>query len=157
MHYLDFAGWLVFATWALSDLVPRYVMPLLHPVYDALEDMENGASPMGRLGTPISLLVQILISLILTWILTGWTAWCVLRCMAYAKNPATGKALYFITGFVCCEYALARIARADRYRGFFLSVFHFTMAMGAFIVYSINPAPIKEVYPWLVRWMGLDL
>ena len=28
------------------------------------------------------------------------------------------------------------------------------MAMGAFIVYSVNPASIRKMYPWLVRWMG---
>lgn len=157
MHYLDFAGWLIFITWIVSDMIPRYIMPLLYPAYDALEELRGGAWGMGRLGAPLSLAIQILISLTLTWILTGWSAWCVLRCMAYTRGMETGRALYFLSGFVCCEYALAKIARADRYRGFFLSVFHFSMAMGAFIVYSINPTPIGTVYPWLARWMGIPL
>ncbi len=157
MHYLDFAGWLVFIAWIVSDTVPRYLMPLLYPVYDALEEMRNGAWGLGRLGAPLSLIVQILLSLTLAWILTAWSAWCVLRCMAYTHGMATGKAPYFLTGFLCCEYALTRMAMADRHRGFFLSVFHFAMAMGAFVVYSITPAPIGEVYPWLVRWMGVRL
>lgn len=158
MHYLDFIGWFLFITWIVSATIPRYLMPfLLYPVYDALEELRGGAWGTAGLGTPLSLVIQILISLALAWLLTGWSAWCVLRCLVYTQGMETGRALYFITGFILCEYALARMAQADRYRGFFLSVFHFSMAMGAFIVYSINPAPIGKVYPWLARWMGIDL
>ena len=59
MHYLNFAGWLVFITWIVSDTVPRCLMPLLYPVYDALEEMRLGAWGTGRLGTPLSLTIQI--------------------------------------------------------------------------------------------------
>ena len=46
------------------------------------------------------------------------------------------------------------MAKFDKYRGFFMSVFHFAIAMGAFIVFSQNYAAIKVYYPWLIRLMG---
>ncbi len=157
LHYLDFAGWLVFIAWIASDMVPRHIMPLLYPVYDALEGLRSEDGGMGSLGAPLSLLIQILLSMALAWVLTGWSAWCVLRCIVYTRGMPAGRVQYYLTGLVCCEFVLSRMAKADRYRGFFLSVFPFAMSMGAFIVYSVNPTPIAKAYPWLVRWMGLHL
>jgi hypothetical protein len=65
--------------------------------------------------------------------------------------------LHFFIGFLCCEYALARMTNAEKYRGFFMSVLHFTFAMGAFVIFSMNPQPIKDYYPWLVGYMGVDI
>ena len=143
-------------TWIVADTVPRYVMPQLHSVYDILEELAGGGWGTGRLGRPLSLLIQIVFSLTLAYVLTIWSTWCVLRCISYTQAPGTGRAWYFITGFICCEYALGRMAKVDRYRGFFMSVFHFTIPMGAFIVFTVNPVAIKEYFPWLMRWMGVD-
>ena len=157
MHYFKFVGWLAFAAWILSDTASRYLIPRLYPIYDALEELSSGAWNTGKAGRFLSLVVQILLSLALTWLLTAWSAWCVLRCMAFTQGMESGRFLYFLSGFVCCEYALAKMAKTDRYRSFFMSIFHFTMAMGAFVVYGMNPHAIKEVYPWLARWMGVNL
>ncbi|WP_314717263.1 hypothetical protein [uncultured Fretibacterium sp.] len=154
LNYLEFAGWLILITWIASYVFPRYIMPSLHPLCDALEELHGGSGGMGFLGAPLSLLFQIILSLALTWLLTGWSAWCVLYCRAYTRGMTTGRIQYYLTGLFCCEFALSRMAKADRYRGFFLSVLPFAMAMGAFIVYSVNPASIRKMYPWLVRWMG---
>ena len=89
MHYLNFAGWLVFITWIVSDTVPRCLMPLLYPVYDALEEMRLGAWGTGRLGTPLSLTIQILISLTLAWILTGVVG--LVRAPLHGLYPGNGK------------------------------------------------------------------
>lgn len=156
MHYLNFTSWLFFMTWVIADSVPRYVLPRLFPVYDALEELETGGWGTERLGKPLSLTIQILLSLSLAYILTIWSTWCVLRCIVFTRVPDTSRALYFVTGFICCEYALGKIAKADRHRGFFISVFPYTMAMGAFVVFSMNYQPMKEAFPWLIRWMGVN-
>jgi hypothetical protein len=78
-----------------------------------------------------------------------WSVWCVLRCFTYTQGLETGRAAYFVTGFLCCEYALGKIAKAGKYRGFFISVLPFAMAMGAFVVFTVNPRPIFEAFPWL--------
>jgi hypothetical protein len=85
----------------------------------------------------------------------SWAVWCVLRYFAYTKGLDSRRALYFVTALLCCEYPLGKLAKADRYRGFFMSVFHFAMGMGAFVVFVINPIPIKEAYPWLMRLTGV--
>jgi hypothetical protein len=156
MYYISFVGWLFFMTWFLSDTIPRHVLPQLHSVYDALEDLKTGSWGTGRLGAPLSLIIQIVLSGFLAYVLTIWPTWIVLRCIAYTQTPGTGRMLYFGTGFLCCEYALGKMAKADRFRGFFMSVFPFVMPMGAFVVFTMNPAPIKESYPWLLRLMGVD-
>jgi hypothetical protein len=157
MNYLGFAGWLFFLTWIVADTIPRYVLPSLHSVYDALEELDAGAWGTGRLGAPLSLLIQAVLSAFLAYVLTTWSTWCVLRCIVYTQTLESGKSFYFITGFLCCEYALGKMAKADRHRGFFMSVFHFVMAMGAFVVFAMNPAPIKTAFPWLLRLMDIDL
>ncbi|NLL36610.1 MAG: hypothetical protein GX256_03695 [Fretibacterium sp.] len=157
MHYLKFAGWLAFITWIVSDTTCRYLIPLLSPVYDALEELRSGAWNTGKAGPLLSLIIQIGLSLALAWLLTTWSSWCVLFCMTHTQSMETGRFLYSFTGFLFCEYALAKMAKVDRYRSFFMSIFHFTMAMGAFVVYSMNPTSIRSLYPWLARWMGVSL
>jgi hypothetical protein len=143
-------------TWIVADTVPRYILPKLASVWEALEELNAGGWRTGIPGRPLSFVIQIIISISLAYILAAWSAWCVLRCISYTRSPETGRMLYFITGFVCCEYALYKMAKADRYRGFFMSVFHFTMGMGAFVVFAINPLPMQDAYPWLLRWMGIS-
>jgi hypothetical protein len=156
VNYLSFVGWLLFVTWILADSVPRFVLPRLHTLYDILGELASGGWGAGRWGNPLSLIIQIVLSGFLAYALTTWSVWCVLRCFAYTRAPETSGLLYFGTGFLCCEFALGKMARADRHRGFFMSVFHYTMAMGAFVVFSMNPLPIKDFYPWLTRLMGVD-
>ncbi|MDR1377812.1 MAG: hypothetical protein LBJ36_02010 [Synergistaceae bacterium] len=156
MNYLSFAGWLLFATWILADSVPRFVLPRLHAIYDALEELASGGWGTGRWGSPLSLVIQVVLSGFLAYLLTIWSVWCVLRCFTYTRFPGTSGVLYFGVGFLCCEYALGKMARAGRYRGFFMSVFHYAMGMGAFVVFAMNPLPIKDFYSWLMRLMGVD-
>jgi hypothetical protein len=155
MNYLRFTGWLAFAAWVLADSLPRFVLPQLHTLYDALEELASGGWGTGRWGASLSLAIQVILSGFLAYALTTWSVGCVLWCFVHTRAPETSGLLYFGTGFLCCEYALGKMARADRYRGFFMSVFHYTMAMGAFVVFAINPLPIKDSYPWLMRLMGV--
>ena len=156
MNYFRFSGWLFFMTWIISDSIPRYVTPHLHSIYDTFEELERGAWNTGRLGAPLSLTLQIILSFALAYILSTWSVWCLLRCFSYTRVPETSRALYFLTGFVCCEYALGKMAKADRYRGFFMSVFHFSISMGTFVVFSMNPLQLKTYFPWLLRLMGME-
>ena len=155
MNYLRFLGWLMFMTWVIADGFPRYVLPRLAAVYDALEELAAGGWGTKRFGAGLSLAVQIPVSFSLAYIFTIWSAWCVLMCMAYTQDPAGGRFLYYITAFFCCEYALGKMAKADRHRGFFMSILPFVMPMGAFVVFAMNPLPLEDAYPWLMRWMGI--
>jgi hypothetical protein len=156
MNYFGFVGWLSFLAWIIADTVSRYILPQMDSVYDALEELSAGGWGTGRAGFFLSFAVQVLLSAAFAYILTTWSAWCVLRCFVYTRE-VENKALYFVTGFLCCECALGKMAKAGRYRSFFMSVFHFTMAMGAFVVFSMNPKPLQEAYPWLTRLMGVEL
>ena len=156
MNYVGFAGWLFFMTWVVADTIPRYVMPRLAHVCDTLEDLAAGGWGTGRQGFFLSMAIQIVLSAALAYILMTWSAWCVLRCIVYTRTPGTGRALYIATGFLCCEYALGKIAKAGRYRGFFISVLPLAMAMGAFVVFTVNPRPIAEAFPWLAALMGVS-
>ncbi|MDR1648942.1 MAG: hypothetical protein LBR71_01665 [Synergistaceae bacterium] len=149
MNYIGFAGWLFFMTWVMADTIPRYVAPHLGSVCDTLENLASGGWGTGRMGFFLSLATRIVLSAFLTYILMSWSVWCVLRCFAYTQGLETGRALYFVTGFLCCEYALGKIAKVGKYRGFFISVLPFAMAMGAFVVFTVNPRPIAEAFPWL--------
>ena len=143
-------------TWVVSDTVPRYILPRLSGVYDALEDLSKGAFCAKNLGVPLSFAIQVVLSVSLAYILTIWSTWCVLRYFMYTRGMDSGRWLYAITGFLCCEYALGKMARADRYRGFFMSVLHYTLAMGAYVVFTLNPTPIAAAYPWLMRLVGFE-
>ena len=137
-------------------MVPRYILPQLERVYDTLEELSRGAFCSRKLGAPLSKAIQIVLSVSLAYILTAWPVWCVLRYFAYMKGMESGKFLYSMTGFLCCEYALGKMAKAHNYRSFFMSVFHYTVAMGAYIVFTINPRPIMDAYPWLMRLMNFS-
>ena len=156
MNYLKFMGWLLFLTWIVSDSVPRYLLPRLESCYDTLEELAAGGWGTGRWGAGLSLIIQIVFSAFFAYILSIWSVWCVLRCFIFTQGM-DGRVIYFLSGFVCCEYALGKMARFGQYRGFFMSVFPYVMAMGTFIVFALNPLPIKETYPWLIEWMGAVL
>ena len=156
INYLKFTGWLFFMAWMVGDAVPRHILPQLERVFDTLEDLSGGAFCAKNLGFPLSFAIQIVISVSLAYILTIWPVWCVLRYFEYVRGMESGRVLYSITGFLCCEYALGKMARAHKYRGFFMSVFHYTFAMGAYVVFTINPRPITEAYPWLMRLVGFN-
>ena len=134
-------------------MVPRHVLPQLERVYDALEELAKGAHCGPRFGRVLSTVIQIVLSTALAYILTIWPTWCVLRYFIYTRGMETGRALYGVTGFIFCEYALGKMAKAHGYRGFFMSVFHFAFAMGAYVVFIMNPRPIVDVYPWLMEMM----
>jgi len=138
-------------TWIVSDTVPRYILPRLESAYNALEDLSRGAFCAKNFGRSLSLAIQVIISISLAYILTIWPVWCVLRYFTYTKGMDAGRWLYALTGFLCCEYALGKMAKAYRYRSFFMSVFHYTFAMGAYVVFTINPTPITTAYQWLMR------
>jgi hypothetical protein len=142
--------------WIIGDTVPRYVLPRLERVYDALEELEGGVFCAKKLGAPLSLAIQIVLSISLAYILTIWPVWCVLRYFTYVRGMESGKLLYSISGFLWCEYALGKMARAGKYRSFFMSVFHYTFSMGAYVVFTINPRPIINAYPWLMRLMDFS-
>ena len=156
INYLKFTGWLFFMTWMVSDSVPRYILPQLERVYDTLEELSGGAFCPKRIGGLLSFTIQIVLSISLAYSFTIWPVWCVLRYFTYVSGMDSGKYLYGITGFLCCEYALGKMAMAKKYRGFFMSVFHYAIAMGAYTVFIINPKPILEYYPWLIRLVGFD-
>ena len=143
-------------TWTVGDMIPRYALPQLERVYDALDDLSKGSFCDPSLGRPLSLSIQIVVSVSLAYILTIWPVWCILRYFEYVRPMETGRALYGITGFLCCEYALGKMAKAYKYRGFFMSAFHYTIAMGAYTVFTINPRPIITAYPWLMRLMNFN-
>ncbi|GHV36789.1 hypothetical protein FACS1894187_12030 [Synergistales bacterium] len=156
MGYFSFAGWFAFAAWILADTGKRYIMPRFGSLCDTLDELSSGGFGAGRWGSLLSRLIQIIISVFLSYILTIWPVWSVLRCVLYTRSPDSNWALYFITGFIICEYPLGSMAKALPYRGFFMSTFHFAISMGAYIVFSINMSPIKTAYPWLVQLMGID-
>jgi hypothetical protein len=156
MNYFGFSGWLLFMMWVVADTVPRYVMPRLAPICDTLDNLASGGLGTGRSGFLLSVAIQVVLSAALSYILMTWSAWCVLRCIVYTRTPGTGRALYVVTGFLCCEYALGKIARAGRSRGFFISVLPLVMAMGAFLVFTVNPRPIADAFPWLAAFMGVN-
>ena len=141
-------------TWIVGDTAVRYILPQLERVYDTLEELTGGAFCDKRLGGLLSKAIQIVLSVSLAYILTTWPVWCVLRYFTYTRGMESGRYLYGITGFLCCEYALGKMAKAYNYRNFFMSVFHYTLAMGAYVVFIINPEPIFEAYPWLVRMVN---
>ena len=147
---------MIFITWIVSDTVPRYILPQLEHVYDTLDSLAEGVFCAKSLGRPLSLSIQITISASLTYLLTIWPVWCVLRYFTYTKGMDAGRWLYALTGFLCCEYALGKMAKAYRYRSFFMSVFHYTFAMGAYVVFTINPTPIAAAYPWLIRLVSFE-
>lgn len=132
-------------------------MPRFDSLCDILDELSMGGFGAGRWGWLLSRLIQIILSVFLAYVLTIWPVWGLLRCISYTRSLDTGWALYFITGFIICEYPLGSMAKATKYRGFFMSVFHFAISMGAFVVFSMNPLAMKNAYPWLVRLMGIDL
>ena len=156
MNYLRFMGWLAFMAWALCGVVPRYILPQLEHVYDILDDLSEGSFCEKSLGRPLSISIQVVLSLFLAYVLTIWPVWCVLRYFEFTRPLETGRALYGISGFLLCEYPLGEMANSYKYRGFFTSVFHYTMAMGAYVVFIINPIPIMDYYPWLMRLVGFS-
>ncbi|MCL2768229.1 MAG: hypothetical protein FWE49_05845 [Synergistaceae bacterium] len=136
--------------------MPRFILPQLERVYDTLDELEKGAFCAKSFGGPLSLTIQIILSVSLAYILTIWPVWCVLRYYEYVRLMDDGRSLYGITGFILCQYALAKLALSTKYRGFFMSVFHYAVAMGAYLVFIINPMSIKDSYPWLIRLVGFE-
>jgi hypothetical protein len=157
LHYLTFFSWLALWGWIFSDLCCRFGIKKLGAVHSALDELASGIYCGVRWGRALALGLEVLFALVLAYILMIWAVWCVLMSVRYTIGQQESQWVYFVTGFICCVLPLGKVARAMPSRGFWGSVFPFTMGMGAFIVFSLNDQPIRDAFPWMLYFVGLRL
>lgn len=144
--------------WILSSSYVRYLIPRVQSVYDLIEKLETGESeevlngPLPRLAAGS---MRVVLSLSQMYVLGIWSGYCVLRVIRYTHLPgAEHKWIFHVIAFLVCEGALGVIAQRETYRGI-LSILHSAMAMGMFVMFSLNPYMMAPVYPWLIRVMKI--
>ena len=159
IEYLKFIFWTALWAWVLSDTYARYVMPFIDKFYNALDEITNASLEKGKreyyFRKTITMSIEIIFSIFLAYIMISWSVWCLLRCVLYTQGLDVDRWVYFISGGICCELALGRAARALPHRNFFASM-PYIMAMGAFVVFSMNYEPVRTTFPWVIKFVGLD-
>ena len=157
-EFLKFISYTALWAWVLSDIVSRYAVPYIERFFDALDEMANVNTDNGKgqyyFRKTITVLIQIIFAICLTYVMTSWSVWCILRCVLYTQTPDVSRPLFFITGGICCVLSLGSAARATTHKNF-LSVVPYVVAMGAFVVFSLNYEPIRKSFPWLIKFVGL--
>lgn len=151
MHYFNFAFFLTVWGWVLSGAYIRFVFPAIDSAYSTMASLEEEGG-IGR--RYLSLSVKIVLAAAQTYVLGVWSAYCVLRTMAFLQEPGTNGWLYYISAFLICEGTLGIVAKREAYRGF-LSILHSAMAMGFFVIFALNPNFLASVYPWFPPLMKL--
>ncbi len=145
--------------WILSSSYSRYVLPRVESVHDLAESLEKRHAD-GDLRGPLPGIaagsLRVVLSLSQIYVLGIWSGYCVLRVIRYTHLPgAEHKWIMHVLAFLICEGALGVIAHRETYRGI-LSILHSAMAMGMFVMFSLNPYMMAPVYPWLIRTMGIQ-
>ena len=142
--------------WILSSTYNSYVIPRIQSFYDIADDMAGegrGGSFPASLPEVASLALRIVLTAVQLYILGIWSAYCTLRVVRVTHIPGTEyKWLLYVAAFFVCEGALGTVAYRENYRGI-LSVLHYAMAMGMFVMFCLNPGMMVPVYPWLIRIM----
>lgn len=149
MTYLKYAGFMILWGWILATGYVRYVLPLIASMNKPLVALEASGERYPGL---MALLVRFLLALTQTWVLGIWSAWCVLRTMAFLRLPGTNGWLYYVSAFFICEGILGIVAKREPYNGV-ISVLHSALSMGLFVVFALNPAFLLTIYPWLPGMM----
>lgn len=154
LEYLKFISWTALWAWIWSDTARRYILPVFSGFYKMLDEMSNDESLgfIRRKALPFG--IELVVAIFWAYVLMSWSVWCVLRCVMYTQNPEANRWLFFISGFVCCELALGKVAAASQHRNF-LATFPYVMAMGAFTVFSLNYDPIRTAFSWLTKFVGV--
>jgi hypothetical protein len=159
LEFFKFLSWTAIWAWVLSDTTARFAVPYFTKFYNALDEMTIIGSGKGKTNyyfvKTIALLTEIIFSICLTYIMISWSVWCVLRCVLYTQGLETNRWIFFISGGLCCELAISKVAKASPHRNF-LGVLPFIMSMGAFVYFSINYEPIRTTFPWMIKFVGLD-
>ena len=125
-----------------------------------LYEMAKASSPGdGRVNyyfiRAIALSIEFVFAIGLSYVLISWSTWCVLRCVMYTQGMETYRWVYFIPGFLCCEIALNHAVKAFPYRNL-LGLLPYIVAMGAFVIFSLNYQPIHSSFSWLIEFVGLE-
>ena len=159
LEFFKFFSWTALWAWVLSDTAVRFVLPLIDKFHNILGEITktslNEEKSKYYFMKTIALSLEFIFSICFTYVLTSWTVWCVLRCVLYTQGMVTNRWPFFIAGFLCCELALAHPARASTRKNF-LGVLPYILAMGAFMVFSLNYDPIRTTFPWIIKFVGLE-
>lgn len=144
--------------WILSSSYSRYVVPRVQSVFDLADSIESGKGQF-KLEGPLARIASGSLRVVLTfsqmYLLGIWAGYCTLRIIRYTHLPGVEHKWFFhIAAFFICEGALGVIAHRETYRGI-LSILHSAMAMGMFVMFSLNPYMMAPVYPWLIKVMGI--
>jgi len=159
LEFLKFISWNAIWAWVLSDTVSRYAVPFFDKFYDMLDEIVKVERDNGKVNQyfikTIALLIEIVFTICLIYVMVSWSVWCILRCVLYTQGLDVNRSIYFVTGGLCCILALGSVARASTHKHF-LSVLPYVLGMGSFMVFSLNYAPIRSSFPWLIKFVGLN-
>jgi hypothetical protein len=159
LEFLKFFSWNALWAWVLSDTVSRYAVPYFDKFYDVLDEMVKTREDNGKVNhyfiKAIAVLIEIIFSICLTYMMVSWSVWCIVRCVLYTQGLDVNRSVYFITGGICCIFALGVVARASVHKHF-LGVLPYIVSMGSFVVFSMNYEPIRTTFPWIIKFVGLN-
>jgi len=157
-EYFKFISWTALWAWTLSDTAARFIIPLTDRFYDSLDMIAKTGLKEGRSILYVKVIIpfiKFIFLMMTTYVLVSWSTWCVLRCVLYTQGLETGRWIFFIPGFLCCEIALSKASRASS-RQSIVYIIPYIMAMGAFVVFSLNYEPIRTTFSWLIPFVGLE-
>lgn len=142
--------------WIVSSSYARYVTPRIQSALVTIEGMDDKDNPVKAIHVRISAIsLRVIMTVGQMYALGVWAAYCALRTIRYTHLPGVeSKWIYHLLAFFICEGALGYIAQKETYRGI-LSILHSAMAMGMFVMFSLNPYMMVPIYSWLIRLMKI--
>lgn len=156
MTLLKFLFPLLLWAWIVSTSYSRYITPRVQAALDTVEKLADTEKDVKELHVRISAIsLRIVLTVGQMYALGIWSGYCALRTIRYTHLPGVEhKWIYHVLAFFICEGVLGYIAQKETYRGI-LSILHSAMAMGMFVMFSLNPYMMVPIYSWLIRVMKI--
>ncbi len=146
MMYFNYTSRMGLFALAFALLYVRFVLPVVAKARGALVPLPDEE----RLGRVTQGVGEFLSMTVESYVRSGWSAWCAVTAVTYARLPETTGWIYIATAFILCETALAHVARRDEGEGM-MTVLRSVIPMGAFAEFAFSPDHATLLYGWVER------
>ena len=152
MMYFNYLSRMGLFALAFALLYVRFALPVVAKARDALVPLP-GEERLGRVTQQVG---EFLTMVVESYVRSGWSAWCAVTAVTFARLPETTGWIYVATAFVICEMALGHVARRDQGDGM-MTVLRSVIPMGAFAEFAFSPSHAELLYGWVGRLMPTNL
>lgn len=140
----------------IAVLYARFMTPFVEGIRDSLTagDLVDEIAGGDKTNRILKLVVDFILFMAQAYLLTGWSAYTILKIRAITHLPdAASPVAFYVIGIGVCQWSLSYIALREKFQGI-ISILHSVVAMGACLTFAFKPYHIPVLYGWMVKMMG---